>query len=382
MNGKRAGESKEKAKNEGEFGASAECAGMGPEERSEYLEGKLYVLARNAERSEREWRSERERLRSERAEMACRMEAMKKEVLQAKEELREARAENRVKRLREKASSDVPAAGEGAVFQSDGVKEKASEKGLPAEKAPNGQFGASSPSAELAPLKTLNEKPSLHPIPGAGNMRDSKHLPIEWILSHLKGEVLFDLSELTREKLKTFGRFFKREFDSLYSKRAVISEIDVSVKSTKHLVKSLLYLSDRPEIVTHFLPYVFMQHILPDGRLFIKEIVHILYRVGLAPFLQAQETVQEMAKFFAACSDSVELMHFLETLSRTSPRAVARVVSQEYMLRLSETHGEAALRIFKALEGCGAYAQSAHEAIHLHRGRVYVSPDESMHFFM
>lgn len=309
------------------------------EEKNEYLEGKIYVLQRNSKAREKELEHERKKIKEERIKMGRRAEEMKSEIVKLKEELREERAERRiVKKVKEEKNE----------------KEKENEN--------------------------INKSVSVNI-----KSQSQNQLPIEWILSHLKGEVLFDLSGLSPGKLKIFGRFFKREFDSLYERNEVIRSIEGGAKNTKHLIKCLLYLSDRPEIVGHFIPYVFMSHIVPDGKVYIKEIVHILYRVGVASFLQSTDTIEDVKNFFNECRHSEDLLYLLETLAQKSPRSVARLISAEYIIGVSGMYKETARRIVGLLDGCGAFTRSSEAVISLYGGCEYFpyeSPSKEMVFFL
>lgn len=325
---------------DGSLGTGEYC-GMSAEDKSDYLEGKIDILKRNCTEKERVWKRENERERAERAKLCEKVEQMKKEIARMREEIREERSENRmIKRIKEE-------------------KENAVQIDVKSAKMENLEFGC----------RVGSGRPSTEP-------NSHLSLPIEWILSHFKGEIVFGLSDLSPSKLKIFGRFFKREFDSLYNKREVLSGIEAAGKSTKHLIKSLLYLSDRPEVVTHLLPYVFMKHIVSDGRLYIKEIIHILYKVGVAPFLVSVDTIADIKNFFTECKDSEDLLYLVETLFERTPLAISRFISDEYIIGISESYTPAASRIIKMLDGIGTYSGSPEGIIATH-SRCGSSPYES-----
>lgn len=325
-----------------------EYDGMSPEEKSDYLEGKIDILKRNSIEKERVWQRESERVREERVKTSEKIEQMKREIARMREEIREGRSENRMsKRMKEEKENSVQNI----------------------QNVQSMQKVDSMQNDEALRRTEIDSRIIVEDVQNSSKVHNSS-LPIEWILSRFKGEIVFGLSDLSPEKLKIFGRFFKREFDSLYNKKEVLAGIEASEKSTKNLIKSLLYLSDRPEVISHLLPYVFMKHIVPDGKLYIKEIVHILYKVGVAIFLLSNDTIEDIKNFFTECKDSEELLYLVETLSAKTPLAISRLISEEYIISISEKYPSTARRIVRMLDGCGAYSGSPEAYI-----AIYSAPD-------
>ncbi|KAI5191422.1 hypothetical protein NEMIN01_1498 [Nematocida minor] len=348
-----------------------EYSGMTAEEKSEYLEGKLDVVKRACMEKERIWRKENESIREERIRTGEREDAMKKEIARLREELREEKAENKMNKRMKGERYSLEAR---PTLSQEAAKENSSISQMIASK-----IGAEKNESSLSQLG--RSALSLHTSSNDG----ASALPIEWILSHFKGEIVFGLTGLSPGKLKVFGRFFKREFDSLYNKREVLMGIEAVGKNTKHLIKCLLYLSDRPEVISHLLPYVFMKHIVPDGRLYIKEIVHILYKVGITSFLFSADTIEDVKTFFNECKESKELLFLVESLAKRSPRGISRLISEEYMVSISKTHKETAARIIRLLSGCGAYSGPSEAFIALHEppgASPYESPNGELSFFL
>ncbi|KAI5184141.1 hypothetical protein NEIRO03_1597 [Nematocida sp. AWRm78] len=413
-------------------GKESEYFGMTPEEKSDYLEGKLYILNRNSMEREKAWVEESERIKEERLKMGSKLEEMKREINRLKEELREEKAESRmIKRIKNErhslggdnvhTQSTQSSIGSIRINQHEHTRHITSHSHITQahieniKNISNTENIANTRNTEntvniirqeykqehiqktehmvkCSDISTVNNSEICwnNPVESLAIRNQIPEneavapLPIEWILSHLKGEVLFGLSDLSSNKLKVFGRFFKREFDSLYNKKEVLAGIE-GTKSTKHLIKCLLYLSDRPEIISSCMPYVFMKHIVPDGKLYIKDIVRILYKVGLAPFLQSTNTIDDVKRFFNECSESEELFSLIETLAEKSPRAVARFISEEYLVHICKMHPDRASRVIGFLEGCGAYSGSSEAIIALHAfsGRSqYNSPNKEYTFFL
>ncbi|KAI5161706.1 hypothetical protein NEAUS03_1719 [Nematocida ausubeli] len=352
---------------------NSEYFGMTIDEKSEYLEGKLDILKRNSADKERRWARECEEIKKERIEMGSRIEEMKKEIKRLKEELREEKAETKmIKRIKSESA-----------LVTGYTQSTQCSTAIPTQMTMDNSFSIKNLNGNTAMKQTILSKPKEVHTLSTGDAAQTA-LPIEWILSHLKGEILFSLTDLSSSKLKIFGRFFKREFDSLYNRKEVLAGIEGS-QSTKHLIKCLLYLSDRPEIISSCMPYVFMKHIVPDGKLYIKDIVRILYKVGVAPFLQSANTIDDIKRFFNECRESEELLSLVEALAQKSPRGIARLISEEYLVYACSTHPERARRLIGLLEGCGVNSASSEAIIALYTSSdisQYDSKNKEYTFFL
>lgn len=326
-------------------------------EKNQYLEGKLAILQKNLHQHRAVQQAQHHAAGAEKSALLARIERLKEEAAALKQEIREKNAllvgAKRAKRQTEHQAPSLPAT--------------LSALSTPPATAP-----------ALAP-----PRPPLLPAAEAGR---PKELPIEWILSHLKSGMDFELQRLGADKLKIFGRFFKPHFDSVYDKETVLREVECRTGETKQMVKTVLYLSDRPEIVSQLLPYVFKKHIVPDGHLHINTMVKILYRTGLGMFLSNTDTVRDIKRFFEECHASTELLHLVEELAEKSPTAVGRVVSKQYLDSISRIYPEPALRIVERLENSGVYVstQTAREIAHQadpRRHFLYAQKEQGLYFF-
>ncbi|KAI5184894.1 hypothetical protein NEHOM01_0445 [Nematocida homosporus] len=203
----------------------------------------------------------------------------------------------------------------------------------------------------------------------------------------MKEPVRLSLKDLSVSRLKGFGRFFKREFDAIYHKDEVLRELGWVNGGGKELVKTCLYLADRPEIVAELLPYLFKGHIFPDGCKYVKEVVKVLARTGTRMFISDESVLGEMRGFFTACKESLELLWLVEDGCRTCPRAMAGLLSEEYLVYISEQYPARALQVLEALENSGVEVVTtrAREVLHtagLKNGcTVYRSSDGLGFFF-
>ncbi|OAG31842.1 hypothetical protein NEDG_00317 [Nematocida displodere] len=218
-------------------------------------------------------------------------------------------------------------------------------------------------SPALRPDSHPRPSPDSHPQPSP----DSQPIRLEWLLSNLKSEINLELTELTADKLKRFGRFFKKDFDSKYNEDVVMKGLECGVSNTRDLVKSILYLSDRPEIVAQMLPYVFKKHIIPEGGAYIKDVVKILYRAGVSSFLCDNDIIADIRTFFEACGESPDLLFFIADLCDKSPTSAARLVSEEYLVKIAQLYPKTALSILQKLGKSRVRVDSerATEIVHL-----------------
>ncbi|KAI5181382.1 hypothetical protein NEOKW01_1576 [Nematocida sp. AWRm80] len=174
-------------------------------------------------------------------------------------------------------------------------------------------------------------------------------LPITWILSRVNGTMEVDLKKITVAKLREFGKFFKNEFDQLYSPEILLQEINLRVPP-RDLLKTLVYLSDRPEIVSRILGYIFKKHIILNGEEYIKDVTRIIYKIGLVSILGNTDVINDLKKYFTKCYKSIDLLNLIETLSEKYPRGTTTLLSEEYLISISRLFPERALRIINTLE--------------------------------
>jgi len=310
-------------------------AKMTCEEKNEYLEGKVALLQKNLNSRREEHETSYRALLREKRELEKRMEKMREESAQAKKEARER----------------------------GGAWAAAKKQKKEAEKEPE----------EDAALESSRDK------------RKCRGMKIEWIISNIKGTIDFELKSLGSEKLKRFGRFFKEEFDSMYEKDRVMKGLAYKGEGSRELVKIILYLSDRPEIVSQLLPYLFKRHIVPDSVFYVKDVVKILERTGVTSFLCCSDTAEEMRGFFEACSSSRELVLFVLDGVAKSVNSVGRLVSEKYLAKIGEIYPEECLKIVERLESSGirVCTNRAREVVHKNSadGRRSVYSKGDLHFF-
>ncbi|KAI5191723.1 hypothetical protein NECID01_1604 [Nematocida sp. AWRm77] len=399
------------------------CEEMSYEEKSQYLEGKLDILQKNLLAKREEYQTQRKAVQEEKKLLSLQVEHMKAEVTRLKQELREKNA------LLVGIKKHKPSGADGEGLDGEDLNGECNGEDLDGEDGDeengdenvwrrrnsksqtqsktqsktqttrdgNCSAGIDAKGALSANASSANKERSTNTGENAGSAnkggstcgvvcREKKDLSIEWILKNLEGGMNFTLQSLSAEKLKLFGRFFKTHFDSMYERDTVLQSIEFRVGETRKMVKTILYLSDRPEIVSQTLPYVFKKHIVPDGHLYIKDVVKILYKTGLTSFLGNTDTIRDIKMFFEECCASKELLYFVEEYSKKSPSAVGRIVSKAYLNSIACLYPAHALCIIERLEHSRVYVstEEARECIHqAHPDThfVYAQPQHGLFFF-
>ncbi|KAI5170724.1 hypothetical protein NEFER03_0183 [Nematocida sp. LUAm3] len=323
---------------------------LATDEKILYLEGKIEMLQRNHEGMLREYAKEKEALMKKNGLLSVHLEEMKENVSSLKREVKfsEVERDSEKKERRKRQHREEPSS------LSFILPDSVGDSSLMGDTLSN-----------TLPDKTINEEL----LNREGNREENEadeNISLEWVLDRIQEPVEFNLSELSSQRLKVFGRFFKKEFDSIYSSEEVLRALGRARGDTREFVKSLLYLSDRRDIICGLLPYLFKKHIISNGSAYIKEIVKILSRHGTGMFLGDSDVISEIKCFFEECRDSLDLLLFVEDTCSKAPRSIAPLLSSKYLMHISRTHPMHAFRIVESLEASGADVciEDSREIIH------------------
>lgn len=333
---------------------------LSSEEKVQYLEGKIEILERNINARKAEYSSKYSFMLEEKSSLIERIEEMKKEIsllqkqIYAKdiELLGHKRIKSCISSIERQQNTDIDTNIDTSTNTIKAVKRSSmyitenNDKNTIIEKV--NSLKLHHDTSTIA--STKEKRGTIETIEAIEADKEQEQKKVEWILSQLKDRINLDLDNLTAEKLKIFGRFFKKEFNAIYSTESVIRQLEDGVKSTRAFVKSILYLSDREEVVQHLLPYLFKRHIIPEGTVYIKDIVKILHKIGIDILLSDSDTIADALTFFNECKESLDLLWLFQDLCKKCPQSVAHLISEEYLLYISKAHPEAGFSIIKSLE--------------------------------
>lgn len=206
------------------------------------------------------------------------------------------------------------------------------------------------------------KKARTHPSAGEDDPRRAA-LPMEWVLRHAPERVTFELSPLTHERLKIFGRFFKAEFDRIYDAGAVIREIGGSLGNTRSFVKSLVYLADRREVISHFLPYLFKRHLLAGARAHSKDILRIIAECGVGCLLEDAELIKDIRLFIQENSQLEDVARLLMCIADAKPRALIHLLPTGYLAEVASANPLLSLSLIRRMESAGLTRAIGHQPI-------------------
>lgn len=349
--------------------SQAEIAAL--KEHVEYLEGKLEILKKNMASQKEAYEAGTQTLLEERARMLVMLEEAKLQARALKEEIRQSDA--LVERGKRRRVVNTPVPEKDEISEKEGKKEAGEHKHT---------------DTEANAVCKGDRKNQTSDLPGY--IISPASLPLDWILSNLNPDAPSSagllLLPLNHSKLKKIGRFLKKEFDSIYRPEVVLRELRARAKKPGELIKCLVYLSDRPEIVSELLPYFFKRHLIPEGPAYISDIVKILEKTGVNFLLSQQDTTEEMRQFFETCCDSDDLLFFLVSLSGKAPTAAARVVTEKYLENTAARNPDAVLHILEAIEGTNVSVQTEGARRIVHASSLghskYACKNEDLHFYM